>query len=149
MDDSDSDSEVNFENRFRILVSNEITLKGHAKVVSAIAVDQTGSRVVSGNYDYSMRMYDFQGMNSKLQSFRQLEPSEGYQVRTISRSPTADQFLCVTGSAMVKVLINLTIHLPLIVLHYLIWVLCIWGWCLMGNLHCLCPFQFHASFADL
>ncbi|PQQ17535.1 WD repeat-containing protein 70 [Prunus yedoensis var. nudiflora] len=76
---------------------------GHTKVVSALAVDHTGSRVVSGSYDYSVRMYDFQGMNSKLQSFRQLEPSEGHQVRTISWSPTADRFLCVTGSAQAKI----------------------------------------------
>lgn len=49
-------------------------------------------------------MYDFQGMNSRLGSFRQLEPSEGHQVRNISWSPTADRFLCVTGSAQAKVL---------------------------------------------
>ncbi|KAB2636445.1 WD repeat-containing protein 70 [Pyrus ussuriensis x Pyrus communis] len=101
--DSDSDSEANFENRFRIPLSNEIVLKGHTKVVSALAVDHTGSRVVSGSYDYSVRMYDFQGMSSKLQSFRQLEPSEGHQVRTISWSPTAYRFLCVTGSATAKI----------------------------------------------
>lgn len=48
-------------------------------------------------------MYDFQGMNSRLASFRQLEPSEGHQVRNLSWSPTADRFLCVTGSAQAKV----------------------------------------------
>lgn len=101
MGDSDSDAEE--ENRYRIPLSNEIVLKGHTKVVSALAVDHTGSRVVSGSYDYSVRMYDFQGMNAKLQSFRQLEPSEGHQVRTISWSPTADRFLCVTGSAQAKI----------------------------------------------
>ena len=53
--------------------------------------------------DYTIRMYDFQGMNSKLQSFRQLEPCEGHQVRSLSWSPTSDRFLCVTGSAQAKV----------------------------------------------
>ncbi|CAA6666491.1 unnamed protein product [Spirodela intermedia] len=72
-------------------------------VVSALAIDHSGSRVLSGSYDYSVRMYDFQGMNSKLQSFRQLEPSEGHQVRSISWSPTSDRFLCVTGSAQAKI----------------------------------------------
>lgn len=48
-------------------------------------------------------MYDFQGMNSRLASFRQLEPFEGHQVRNLSWSPSADRFLCVTGSAQAKV----------------------------------------------
>ena len=76
--------------------------------MSALAVDHTGSRVLSGSYDYMVRMYDFQGMNSRLQSFRQIEPSEGHQIRNLSWSPTADRFLCVTGSAQAKVAKNLT-----------------------------------------
>ncbi|KAF5197648.1 Wd repeat-containing protein, partial [Thalictrum thalictroides] len=101
--DSDDQSDVEEEEQHRIPLSNEIVLKGHSKVVSALAVDHSGSRVLSGSYDYTVRMYDFQGMNSKLASFRQLEPSEGHQVRSLSWSPTADQFLCVTGSAQAKI----------------------------------------------
>lgn len=100
-DDDDSDDEPDDLNR--IPLSNEIVLKGHTKVVSSLAIDHSGSRVLSGSYDYTVRMYDFQGMNSKLQSFRQLEPSEGHQVRSLSWSPTADRFLCVTGSAQAKI----------------------------------------------
>ncbi|KAJ8553002.1 hypothetical protein K7X08_020395 [Anisodus acutangulus] len=50
------------------------------QVVSALVVDHSGSRVLSGSDDYTVRMYDFQGMNARLQSFRQLEPSEGHQI---------------------------------------------------------------------
>lgn len=99
----DGDDEEEEESRYRIPLSNEIVLKGHTKVVSALAVDHTGSRVLSGSYDYTVRMYDFQGMNSRLASFRQLEPFEGHQVRNLSWSPTADRFLCVTGSAQAKI----------------------------------------------
>ncbi|KAJ4774222.1 WD repeat-containing protein 70 [Rhynchospora pubera] len=103
-DGSDDDSDEEFDedspdDSHKIPLSNEIVLRGHTKVVSALAVDHTGSRVISGSYDYTVRMYDFQGMNSKLQSFRQLEPFEGHQVRSLSWSPTSDKFLCVTGSA--------------------------------------------------
>ncbi|CAM8891298.1 unnamed protein product [Rhodiola kirilowii] len=105
--DSDSDGGSDVESdegaRHRIPLSNEIVLKGHSKVVAAFAIDHSGSRVLSGSYDYTVRMYDFQGMNSRLQSFRQLEPSEGHQVRALSWSPTADRFLCVTGSAQAKI----------------------------------------------
>ncbi|KAF5738996.1 WD repeat-containing protein 70 [Tripterygium wilfordii] len=102
--ESDSDGEVEKEeNQYRIPMSNEIVLKGHTKVVSALAIDHSGSRVLSGSYDYMVRMYDFQGMNSRLQSFRQLEPFEGHQIRNLSWSPTSDRFLCVTGSAQAKI----------------------------------------------
>ncbi|KAL2470590.1 Transducin/WD40 repeat-like superfamily protein [Abeliophyllum distichum] len=104
--ESDSEDEIDGEaedDRYRIPMSNEIVLKGHTKVVSALAVDHTGSRVLSGSYDYTVRMYDFQGMNARLQSFRQLEPFEGHQIRGLSWSPTSDRFLCVTGSAQAKI----------------------------------------------
>ncbi|KAJ0113267.1 hypothetical protein Patl1_01681 [Pistacia atlantica] len=101
--DDEEEEEEEGENRYRIPMSNEIVLKGHTKVVSALAVDHSGSRVLSGSYDYTVRMYDFQGMNSRLQSFRQLEPFEGHQVRNLSWSPTSDRFLCVTGSAQAKI----------------------------------------------
>ncbi|KAJ0592436.1 putative transcription factor WD40-like family [Helianthus annuus] len=96
---SDSDG----DELHRIPLSNEIVLKGHTKVVSALAIDHSGSRLLSGSYDYTVRMYDFQGMNARLESFRQVEPSEGHQVRSISWSPSADRFLCVTGSAQAKI----------------------------------------------
>ncbi|XP_066340855.1 uncharacterized protein [Miscanthus floridulus] len=103
-EDDEEEMEDDGEGGFnRIPLSNEIVLRGHTKVVSALAVDHTGSRVLSGSYDYTVRMYDFQGMNSKLQSFRQLEPFEGHQVRSLSWSPTSDRFLCVTGSAQAKI----------------------------------------------
>ncbi|KAM0938982.1 putative transcription factor WD40-like family [Dioscorea sansibarensis] len=102
-DEMDSDDDDGPEEFRRIPLSNEIVLRGHSKVVSALAIDHSGSRVLTGSYDYTVRMYDFQGMNSKLQSFRQLEPFEGHQVRSLSWSPTADRFLCVTGSAQAKI----------------------------------------------
>ncbi|MBA0822337.1 hypothetical protein Goarm_019144, partial [Gossypium armourianum] len=100
---SDSEEDEEEENRYRIPLSNEIVLKGHTKIVSALAIDHSGSRVLSGSFDYTVRMFDFQGMNSRLQSFRQLEPFEGHQVRNLSWSPTSDRFLCVTGSAQAKI----------------------------------------------
>lgn len=85
------------------------------QVVSALAIDHSGSRVLSGSYDYTVRMYDFQGMNARLESFRQIEPSEGHQVRSLSWSPTADRFLCVTGSAQAKVHLKLLTNISYLV----------------------------------
>ncbi|KAJ7531036.1 hypothetical protein O6H91_14G029800 [Diphasiastrum complanatum] len=100
---SSGEGEGEDEDPYLVPVSNEIILRGSTKVVSALAVDPSGSRVLTGSYDYCVRMYDFQGMDSRLRSFRQIEPSEGHQVRSLSWSPTADRFLAVTGSAQAKI----------------------------------------------
>eukprot|EP00897_Mesotaenium_endlicherianum_P009569 jgi/Mesen1/8640/ME000500S08114 len=93
-DDEDDDDEDEDEgDEYRMPMSNEIELKGHTKV--------RGGEMLS--YDYTLRMYDFQGMDAKLRSFRQLEPSEAHQVRAISFSPTGDLFIVATGSAQAKV----------------------------------------------
>lgn len=103
----------------KVLVYAENDIMGVAcQIVSALAVDHSGSRVLSGSYDYTVRMYDFQGMNSRLQSFRQLEPAEGHQVRNMSWSPTSDRFLCVTGSAQAKVLVHASF---LLLFAYCLW----------------------------
>ncbi|BBN09954.1 WD repeat-containing protein 70 [Marchantia polymorpha subsp. ruderalis] len=102
-DEEDDTADDNSGDEFRVPLSNEIVLKGHTKVVSSLAVDPTGSRVLTGGYDYTVKMYDFQGMNAQLRSFRHLEPSEGHQVRSLSWSPTADMFIVVTGSAQAKI----------------------------------------------
>ncbi|GJP56194.1 hypothetical protein CLOM_g15251, partial [Closterium sp. NIES-68] len=72
---------------FGVPVSNEIVLGGHTKAVAALAVDPTGTRVISGSYDYSLHFYDFQGMDWRLKSFRQVLPFDGHQVRAVSFSP--------------------------------------------------------------
>lgn len=95
------------------------------QIVSSLAVDSAGARVLSGSYDYTVRMYDFQGMNSRLQSFRQIEPSEGHQVRSLSWSPTSGQFLCVTGSAQAKVcFITLDSVLHFFIIYELLTLVC-------------------------
>lgn len=96
------------------------------QVVSALAIDHSGSRVLSGSYDYTVRMYDFQGMNARLESFRQLEPFEGHQVRSLSWSPTADRFLCVSGSAVAKV--NLLLCVIIFILIFIIINRLFWVW---------------------
>jgi WD40 repeat protein len=57
-------------------------------VVTALAADPAGSRLLAGSRDYTLRMFDFNGMNSTMRSFRSLEPSEGHPVHALSWSPT-------------------------------------------------------------
>lgn len=44
--------------------------------VSALALDPSGARLVTGGYDYDVRFWDFAGMNQALQAFRSLQPCD-------------------------------------------------------------------------
>lgn len=51
------------------------------QTVSALSIDPSGTRVVSGSYDYDAKLWDFGGMNSEYKPFRSWEIKEGHQVR--------------------------------------------------------------------
>ncbi|GIL65412.1 hypothetical protein Vafri_19165 [Volvox africanus] len=84
-------------------ITHEAILKGHTKAVSCLDVEHSGTRMVTGSYDYTVRVYDFHGMKSDMRSFRDLEPSDGHPVLSTSWSPSGDAFLVVTGAAQAKI----------------------------------------------
>ena len=44
--------------------------------VSALALDPSGARLVTGGHDFIVKFWDFAGMDQSLQSFRQIKPCE-------------------------------------------------------------------------
>ena len=110
-DDHDNDSDEDDEDERRnplldqlpITHEAELRTNGHTKTVSALCLDRSGGRVLSGSYDYQCKMWDFGGMNETLAAFRTFEPQEGHQVRQLTYSNTGDMFLAVTGSAQPKI----------------------------------------------
>lgn len=61
---------------------------GQGKYIASLDVDHSGSRVLSGSRDYSVRLFDFNGMKSDLKSFRQIQPFDGHPVHAVSWSPS-------------------------------------------------------------
>lgn len=98
-DDDDDDNPVK-----KIPDSHEITLQHGTKSVSALALDPSGARLVTGGYDYDVRFWDFAGMNQALQAFRSLQPCDCHQIKSLQYSVTGDVILVVSGSAQAKVL---------------------------------------------
>ncbi|XP_041041175.1 WD repeat-containing protein 70 [Carcharodon carcharias] len=88
----------------RIPDSHEITLTHGKKTVSALGLDPSGARLVTGGYDYEVKLWDFAGMDASLQAFRSLQPCECHQIKSLQYSSTGDVILCVAGSAQAKVL---------------------------------------------
>ncbi len=44
--------------------------------MSALGLDPSGARLVSGGYDYDVKLWDFAGMDANLRSFRSIRPCE-------------------------------------------------------------------------
>ncbi|KAG1653233.1 hypothetical protein FOA52_008483 [Chlamydomonas sp. UWO 241] len=84
-------------------VTHEVALGGHTRTVSALDIDHTGSRLVTGGLDYMVRIYDFNGLKRDMRSFREIEPQDGHPVHALSWSPSGDAFLCVTVSSKAKI----------------------------------------------
>ena len=83
-------------------VSHEVIMKDHTKVsahflpclqsanlsfdaaiqqaVTAISIDPPGARIVTGAYDYDVKMWDFGGMQADFRPFKTFEPYENYHV---------------------------------------------------------------------
>jgi hypothetical protein len=84
-------------------VSSEAVMEPHGKAVISLDIDHSGSRLITGSTDYTVKIFDFNGMKSDCKPFRTIEPCEGHPVVSLSWSPTGDAFLVVTGSSQPKI----------------------------------------------
>ena len=63
--------------------THELLLKDHTKVVSALTLDPSGARILSGSHDYDCKLWDFGGMDWRCKPFKTWEPASSYYVRTL------------------------------------------------------------------
>ena len=103
-DDDDSESDEEFSGAKTIPNSHEITLQHGNKVISALALDPSGSRLATGSYDYDIRFWDFNSMDINLRPFRTLQPVESHWIKTLQYSVTGDKLLVAAGNAQPQVL---------------------------------------------
>uniref|UniRef100_A0A6I8S7F5 WD repeat-containing protein 70 n=1 Tax=Xenopus tropicalis TaxID=8364 RepID=A0A6I8S7F5_XENTR len=104
-DDEDEEQHEDDDNPVKgIPDSHEITLQHGTKTVSALGLDPSGARLVTGGFDYDVRFWDFAGMDASLQAFRSLQPCECHQIKSLQYSNTGDVILVVAGNSQAKVL---------------------------------------------
>ncbi|XP_071468781.1 WD repeat-containing protein 70 isoform X3 [Marmota flaviventris] len=104
-DDDEGEDEGEEENPVqKIPDSHEITLKHGTKTVSALGLDPSGARLVTGGYDYDVKFWDFAGMDASFKAFRSLQPCECHQIKSLQYSNTGDMILVVSGSSQAKVI---------------------------------------------
>ncbi|EMR08550.2 hypothetical protein PNEG_03031 [Pneumocystis murina B123] len=100
-----SDSESNYEEEEDDFpISHEIVLKDHTKPISALSLDPSGTRIVSGSYDSNIKMWDFSGMSSTLNPFRTLEVVESQHVHYLEWNTTGDALLFISANSQAKIL---------------------------------------------
>ncbi|KAI8069543.1 WD40-repeat-containing domain protein [Gongronella butleri] len=100
-DESDSESDSGSDTETLGLeppISHEVTLKDHTRSVSALALDPAGARLLSGGYDYDVKLWDFAGMNQSFRPFRSFQPFGDYQLHDLQYSLSGDSFLAISGA---------------------------------------------------
>lgn len=83
-------------------ITHEATLKEHTKVISALTLDPSGARVLSGSHDYDCKLWDFGGMTTQTRSFKTWEPAGSYYVNDLKYSNDGQQFLVISGTIQAK-----------------------------------------------
>ncbi|KAJ3872123.1 hypothetical protein F5051DRAFT_445486 [Lentinula edodes] len=99
-DDMENDDVDNEAPQFP--TTHELILKDHTKVVSALALDPSGARIVSGSHDYDCKLWDFGGMDTRCKPFKSWEPSGSYHIHDIKYSNDGQRFLVISGTLQAK-----------------------------------------------
>jgi WD40 repeat protein len=55
---------------YQLPITHEVTLQGHDRAVTCLDIEHSGNRLISGSMDYTLRIFDFNGMKADLRSFR-------------------------------------------------------------------------------
>ncbi|KAF5377544.1 hypothetical protein D9615_005192 [Tricholomella constricta] len=97
-----SDHENYDDDQPQFPITHEITLKDHTKVVSALALDPSGARIVSGSHDYDCKLWDFGGMDTRCKPFKSWEPVGTYYIHDLKYSNDGQKFLVVSGTTQIK-----------------------------------------------
>jgi len=88
----------------KIPCSHEVLLQGHSKSITAIALDHAGIRIATGSNDYKVRLWDFEGMNKNMNSFRILEPMPVHPIRNLSFNVSSHEILVIASNAQPKII---------------------------------------------
>lgn len=109
-DDSFSDSEDD-EDEFP--VTHELVLKTHDRAVTTLALDPSGTRLVTGSTDSSLKLHDLSAMTpTTIRAFKSVDPfvtkpsqnAESHNIHQVLFHPlSGSQFLCITATPQARI----------------------------------------------
>ncbi|KEP66521.1 UNVERIFIED_CONTAM: WD domain, G-beta repeat-containing protein [Hammondia hammondi] len=85
-------------------VSLEVSVPAHQpSLTSALALNPKANRMATGGSDGVVRFWDFQGMTSRMRSYRQVTPVEKHTVEAMAFSSRNDLLLVASGDSQCRV----------------------------------------------
>ncbi|KAK2732919.1 hypothetical protein FQN57_002440 [Myotisia sp. PD_48] len=112
--DSNSDSDLDSGDEYEFPVSHNLVFKTHDRPVTTITVDPSGSRMITGSTDCTVKLYDFASLTpTTLRAFKSVEPSarkksaasETHPVHVAQFNPLSpSQVLVVAATPQAKIL---------------------------------------------
>ena len=109
---SSSDEQSYVEDEYP--VSHELILKTHERTITSLTVDPSGSRMISGSTDCTIKLHDFSSMTpTSLRAFKSVDPtaakvsanSETHPIHHVSFNPhSPSQLLVVSATPQAKIL---------------------------------------------
>ncbi len=113
-DDEDDEDEEDEEDEEEFPTSHEVVLKTHERAVTTATMDQSGSRLITGSTDCTIKLHDFAAMTpTTLRAFKSVDPtatkgsaaSETHPVHHVAFSPlSAGHVLVVSATPQAKIL---------------------------------------------
>lgn len=112
--DDDDDSDDSDQSSSEFPVSHELVLKTHDRAVTTTSLDHSGSRLVTGSTDCTLKLHDFASMTpTTLRAFKTVDPSasktstnsETHPINHVEFNPlSGGTFLCVSAHPQAKVM---------------------------------------------
>jgi WD repeat-containing protein 70 len=90
--------------QFKIPITSHITIpvpnaSSSASLLTSVCIDPSGSRLLIGSSDNTLRLYDFSGMDMTAQPFKIITVQDGHSIVKAVYSNTGDKILVGTTSA--------------------------------------------------
>jgi len=113
-DDSDDSDDSDQSDDDEFPVSHEMVLKTHERAVTTISLEASGSRLVTGSTDCTLKLHDFASMTpTTLRAFKSVDPSasktstnsETHPINHVEFNPlSGGTFLCVSAHPQAKIM---------------------------------------------
>ncbi|KAF2747731.1 WD40 repeat-like protein [Sporormia fimetaria CBS 119925] len=112
-DDDSDDSDDEDEDDDEYPVTHELIVKTHDRAVTSISLDPSGTRMVTGSNDCSLKLHDFSAMTpNTIRAFKTVDPfetkpsetAESHTIHQVLFSPwSGSQFLVITATPQARI----------------------------------------------